>query len=319
MRGVLYAAQPTRCLSATSCAARAARSYFLSRQDINGGSETVRVQVIDPDTGRVVSTHSLSAGVDYEIDYIQGVITLTRPLNSSASDGGLVGTGVGGSDVNLVVQYEYTPTTEDVDGFSFGGRLEAWMTDDLRLGVTAMNESTESADQRMASVDLHYRFGKASYIEAEVAGTEGPGFGRSLSSDGGLTITGDGPSGFDRALAYRFDSHLDFADLGLAVGGYTELYYESKEAGFSTLNEDITQDQRLIGLRTEVEASEQLSFRLDYEDFERDDGDRKARANSASPTSCLTPGRSRRRLVISTSVPSATLTRPARVPTWQRA
>ncbi len=276
MQGVLYGAQPDTLPQRDILRGTGGSVYFLTRQDLNGGSETVRVQVVDPDTGRVISTEILQAGVDYEIDYMQGVITLTQPLGSSSSDGGLVGSGTGAYDVNLVVQYEYTPTVEDVDGFSYGGRIEAWATNDLRLGFTAMNETTGVADQRMAAVDVYHKFGKSSFLEVEVAGTDGPGFSRSLSSDGGLTITEDGVAGLEDAMAYRFDSHVDFADLGLSTGGYAELYYERKEAGFSTLNEDITEDQTLIGLRSEIEVSDRLSFGVRIEDFDRDGGDSKA-------------------------------------------
>ena len=273
VRGVIYGAQPDTLPQRDILRGTGGSVYFLTRQDLNGGSETVKVQVVDPDTGRIISTETLSAGVDYEIDYMQGVITLSSPLNSSASDSGIVGSGIGEYDVNLVVQYEYTPTTEDVDGFSYGGRIEGWLTNDLRLGVTAMNETTGIADQKMAAVDLHYNLGEDSYLEAEVAGTDGPGFGRSLSSDGGLTITEDGVSGMEDAMAYRFDSHVELSDLGLKREGYVELYYERKEAGFSTLNEDITEDQTLIGVESEVEVSEGLSFGLAVEDFQRDGGD----------------------------------------------
>ncbi len=275
VRGLVYAAQPDTLPQRDILRGTGGSVYFLTRQDINGGSETIKVQVIDPDTGRVVSTQSLVAGVDYEIDYLQGVITLTRPLNSSASDGGLVGAGVGSYDVNLVAQYEYTPSTDDVDGFSYGGRVEAWATNDLRLGFTAMKETTGVADQKMAAADAYFKFGEASFIEAEVAGTDGPGFSRSLSSDGGLTITDTGVAGTDRALAYRLNSHIDFADLGMSTAGFAELYYERKEAGFSTLNEDITEDQTLIGLRAEVEASEALTFGVRAEDFRKDGGTRE--------------------------------------------
>lgn len=106
------------------------------------------MQVTDPDTGRVVRIQRLSPGVDYEIDYFQGVITLTNPLNSSSSGGELIGSGSAGSyDVNLVVQYEYTPTISDVDGNSFGGRAEFNIVEGLTIGISAMQESTGISDQ----------------------------------------------------------------------------------------------------------------------------------------------------------------------------
>lgn len=269
----LYAAQPDTLPQRDILRGSGGSVYFLSRQDINGGSETVSVQMVDPDTGRVVETSNLVEGVDYEIDYLQGVIILTSPLNSSASGSNLISTGTGRYDVNLVVQYEYTPTMGSLDGTSFGGRAEAWIGDDLRLGVTATTDDTGTADQKTAGIDLHYRIGEKSWVEAEYARTEGPGFGRSFSSDGGLTITPEDGVDAPRAGAYRFESRLDLQELGLARPGFLGLYYERRDAGFSTLNEDITEDQELFELDAEVELSERLTFGADYKTFDRDGGD----------------------------------------------
>lgn len=280
-RVVLYAAQPDTLPQRDILRGTGGSVYFLKRQDINGGSETVTVQVVDPDTGRVVRTRRLSAGVDYEIDYFQGVITLAEPLNSSASGSGIIGSGpLGSYDVNLVVQYEYTPTISDVDGNSLGGRAEFNVTEGLRLGVSAMKENTANADvaadQRMAAVDLRYEFGEQSHVLVEAAQSQGPGFGRSISTDGGLTISDGGVSGAGRrARAYSADTHLSLGDLGLATPGYLTVYGESKQAGFSTLTEDVTEDQWLWGLESEIELSAQSRVAMLYERFHRDGGDRK--------------------------------------------
>ncbi len=198
--------------------------YFLTRQDINGGSETLAVQVVDPVTGRVVSSRTLVEGVDYEIDYIQGVVILAQSLGSSTSGSCLISSGTAGDfDVNLVAQYEYTPTAGTLDGASAGGRAEVWATDQLRFGVTVMRENTGPADQEMKSADVRYEFGTSSFVEAEIAETEGPGFGSSFSSDGGLTINSSGPVAAGPARAYRIDANLDLQDLGLGTTGYVGL------------------------------------------------------------------------------------------------
>ncbi len=55
-------------------------AYFLKRQDITRGSETVTVIESDPDSGRILSRRTLVAGEDYDIDYLQGIIILRKPL-----------------------------------------------------------------------------------------------------------------------------------------------------------------------------------------------------------------------------------------------
>ena len=272
-RVTLYAAQPDTLPQRDVLRGTGGSVYFLSRQDINGASETIAVQAVDPDTGRIVESRPLSPGVDYEIDYIQGVLILAAPLPSSGSGGRIISDGPAGDyDINLVAQYEYTPTTGDLDGASLGGRIEAWATDTLRIGVTATSDETGAADQRAAGADIRWELGETSFIEAEIAETRGPGFGRSISTDGGLTITGDGVAGAGRAMAYRFDSRLDLEELGLALPGTVALYYEAKEGGFSTITEDIAVDQAVYGISAEIDLTPRLGFGIDAEVFDRDGG-----------------------------------------------
>lgn len=250
--------------------------YFLTRQDITGGSTTVTVQVIDPDTGFVVDNRLLTEGIDYTVDHIQGVILLTGPLTSSTGGDGLIGDGVGDLDVNLVVQYEFTPLGGLDDVNAFGGRAEVWATDELRIGASVMTENTPSGvDQEIAAVDLRYRLGETSYAELEVARTEGPGFTRSTSTDGGLTIASTGGAASEAAQAVRFTSQIDLEEMGLGYVGNVGLRYESKEAGFSTLNEDITDDQTLFGIDADVAVTDRVAFGIDAERFVSDSGNEK--------------------------------------------
>ncbi|MGB0901422.1 hypothetical protein [Halocynthiibacter sp.] len=247
--------------------------YFLAHQDINGASESLQIQVIDPDTGRVVKTTTLIAGQDYEIDYIQGVVVLSKPLQSSTSGNSLISGASGDYDVNLVALYEYTPGGANLDGASFGGRAEAWVTDNLRLGLSASSDETGAADQTTHGVDLRYEFGQ-SFVQAEIAHTQGPGFGRTVSTDGGLSLN-DLPTGSGAAAnGTRIEAGLKFADLGLTTPGQADIWYEHKDAGFSTLNEDISQDQDLFGFDVEAELSDQLSFGAQFEQFEKSGGER---------------------------------------------
>lgn len=269
----VYGAQPETLPQRDILRGTGGSVYFLTRQDINGGSETISIRLMDPDTGRVVQSRTLAEGVDYQIDYIQGVVILTQPLSSSATGSGIISSPSGDYDVNLVAQYEYTPTAGGIDGDSLGGRAEVWATDRLRFGVTAMKETTGLADQHMAGADLRYQLGKLSYVEAEYARTKGPGFGRAFSTDGGLTISSVGATANGRADALRFDSHFDLEELGAGMPGFVSFWYERKDEGFSTLTEDITEDQTLFGIEAEVEVSDRLRFGVEFEDFERQGGD----------------------------------------------
>jgi len=271
-----YGAQPETAAQRDIFRGTGGSIYFLSRQDITGGSTTATVQVIDPDTGFVVDNRLLTEGADYTVDHVQGVIILAAPLTSSTGDDGLINDRVGEDDVNLVVQYEYTPVGGVEDLTALGGRAEVWVTDELRFGASVMNETTDSSDdQRVSGVDLRYRLGEVSYAELEVARTAGPGFNRSTSTDGGLTIASSGGAGNDAAQAVRFTSFLDLEEMGLSYVGNVGLRYEAKEAGFSTLNEDVTEDQTLFGIEGEIGVSDRVTLAFDYEQFESDAGNDK--------------------------------------------
>ncbi len=252
--------------------------YFLTHQDVTAGSVTLTVQVIDPDTGRVVSTRTLAEGTDYTIDHIQGVVMLTHPLESGAEDGGLISDGGPEYDVNLVAQYEYTPNSTEVNDTAWGGRAEVWATDRLRFGATVMRESTAAGDQNMHGADLRFQISEKSYAELEYARTEGPGFSHSATSDGGLTIVSSAGVASSGASALRFDSRFDLQETGLGREGFIGVYYERKEAGFSTLTESITADQTLAGVEFEVSLSPRLTFGGDIEHFTKDSGDERDEA-----------------------------------------
>ena len=77
-----YAAQPDTLSQKDILRGTGGSIYFLSRQDINGGSESLVVQFVSPTTGRVVDQRKMDAGVDYKIDYMQGMLLLSAPLSS---------------------------------------------------------------------------------------------------------------------------------------------------------------------------------------------------------------------------------------------
>ncbi len=278
----LYAAQPDNLPGREVFLGTGGSVYFLRRQDISIGSETLTIEIRDQVTGRVISQQRLVAGRDYQINYIQGVINLNTPLSGSAGGGTVIAEAGSADVVRLVAQYEYTPAAGEVDGYAYGGRAEAWLTDQLRLGVTGMVEKTDLADQTGSGIDLHYEFGKASHIDAEFARTDGPGFGSSYSADGGMIISSNDTT-TGTGQGYRFDTALDFTDLGLATAGKITGYSERRSAGFSTLDYQTTSDENLWGIGLDIEASAKLSYHLAYDAFTSDAG-RKDNSGTAEIT-----------------------------------
>lgn len=266
-----YAAQPDNLPGRDVFRGTGGSVYFLSRQDLSTGSETVTIEVRDRDTGRVLSRETLSYGRDYDINYLQGIVTLNQPLTGATGSGTVVGSTSGDNDVRLAVQYEYTPTAIDVDGYALGVRAQVWATDRLRFGATRMLEQTDVADQEAVGVDLLYQFSERTFVELEYAETDGPGFGSTFSNDGGLFVdTASSVGGNGRAL--RFNAEADTREIGLNVDGRIGGYFEDRTAGFSTLDYQTDADERLWGVFAELEPNENLSWRLYYDDYEDDTG-----------------------------------------------
>ncbi|PTX53841.1 hypothetical protein C8N43_3884 [Litoreibacter ponti] len=263
----VYAAQPDNLPGRDVFRGTGGSVYFLQRQDLSIGSETISVEIRDPDTNRVISRETLVYGRDYDINYLQGIVTLNSPLTGAVGGGTVVTDPLGENDVLLTVNYEFTPTAGAVDGYAYGGRVQVWATDNLRLGATGMVEQTDIADQTATGADIRYELTDNTYLDLEYARTEGPGFGQSFSSDGGLIVTNTSAVG-GTGEAYLARGQVEFADLNPDVQGRFGFYAERRDAGFSTLDYQTTNDEELYGLALEYEPTDQLRWRLYYDDFE---------------------------------------------------
>ena len=269
----LYAAHPDNLPQRDIFRGTGGSVYFLSRQDISVGSETVSIESRDPDTNRVLNRRTLTRGVDYDINYLQGVVRLPRPLVAYDDAGHLIKTNPNGDDVNLVVHYEWTPVALEVDSYAYGGRAALWVDETLRLGITGQSEKTASDDQKVLGVDLDWRPSDTTWFEAEFARSEGPGLGNFSSVDGGLSGIRT-PSLNGTGNAYRFAAQADLQDVDLATPGLVGGYFEHRGAGFSSLDYAVPSDETLWGVYGEADFGNGAGHRF-YADFYENNAGRK--------------------------------------------
>ncbi len=212
--------------------------YFLKRQDVSIGSERVRIEIRDRETGLVLESNELNPQQDYDFDPFQGRLTLLKPLASTAANGSTVRESSSTGNVPvLVVRYEYSPAVGDLSGYTLGARSSAWLGDKVRLGATAQRDTVETADQTLLGADALLRLTAGTYLKAEIAQTDGPGFGQSNSVDGGLTFTDIASPGTSQtAHAWRSEIAVDLAQLAQRQGdmGRFSAYYEHQDKGFSS-------------------------------------------------------------------------------------
>ena len=209
--------------------------YFLRHQDISIGSERVRIETRDKDSGMVIAVKNLTPTQDYDIDYLQGRMTLTEPLSTTSSDGQMVTSDTGGNPRYLVVRYEYTPGFDDVKTVSVGGRSHVWLNDYVKLGVTASKSDDAGASNSLKGTDLTVRKSAETWIKVEGATTEGMVSTATGSNDGGYSFQSiDSWSGDSvTANGYRVDTSIGFKDFFDGAGGRLTLYTQNLEAGYS--------------------------------------------------------------------------------------
>jgi hypothetical protein len=271
-----YAAQPGTLPQRDEMRGTGGSAYFLSHQDVTIGSETITIESRDRVTGSVISRTSLVYGKDYDFDYVQGLIILKNPLNSTSASGAVIAQGaLGNSDNYLISAYEYTPALGEVDGYSYGGRAQRWLGEHVRVGVTAQSEKTGTANQNIHGVDVQMRKSDRTYIEGEIARSQGPGFGFSSSADGGLTISKTATAGVpdQTADALRLHGHVGIEEiLDVGVKGDLDGYFDQTQAGFSSLGKQVTSTESNFGVSGKVDLTEKSHADVGVTHHESEDG-----------------------------------------------
>ncbi len=244
--------------------------YYLRHQDITQGSERVWVEVRDRDSGLVVERRMLTAGLDYDVNYLQGRVILSSPLPSTASGAGMVYTSaISGNPLHLVVSYEYVPGMEKVDSLAAGVRASYWANDYLRLGLTAFRQGEDDTRQTLKGADILVRVAPGTTVRAEFARSTGAADSLVSSVDGGYGFAQSTTSSTD-ANAKRIEATVDLAEVTDATRGTVSAYWQDREAGFtspgqiSIAGEAVTQS----GARAEVDVTERdrVTLKADVRD-----------------------------------------------------
>ena len=264
----LFAAEPGTIAAREEFRGTGGSLYFLKHQDIVQGSERVRVEVRDRESGLVLESNQLVAGEDYDIDAIQGRVVLTSPLPSSADGSSLVQAGgsLAGNPVFLVVRYEYTPGFERLEDVAVGGRLSRWLGDHVEVGVTGHEQEQVGAEQSLAGVDVTLRQTAETWLRMEGAQTDGVGTRTLLSDDGGFGFESrEQPPEDASAGAWRVESSADFSDVVRGTPGRATAYLKRRDAGFSAPGQTTTRNVDQAGGTLDVPVAERTELHAEYD------------------------------------------------------
>jgi flagellar motor protein MotB len=236
--------------------------YYLRHQDILTGSERVRIELRDKDSGIVTGVVNLRPGIDYDIDYLQGRLLLSEPLSSTAADSLLVrSSGLSGDEAYVVARYEFTPGFEDMDAVALGGQGHYWFNDHVKLGLTANSSDEGDTDSSLNAADLTLRMSSESWFKVQAGRSEGLVSSALRSDDGGYGFQGDDALSFTDvdAGAYRADLSVGLGDFIEGRAGRLTLYAQNLEAGYSAPGLSAVTDTENFGGTFRMPVTSRLS------------------------------------------------------------
>ncbi len=236
--------------------------YYLRHQDILTGSERVRIEFRDKDSGIVTGVVNLRPGVDYDMDWLQGRLMLSEPLSSTATDNLLVrSSGLSGNEAYLVARYEYTPGFTQLDAVAVGGQSSYWINDHIGLGLTANSNAEGDANSNLGAADLTLRMSTDSWFKMQAGRSQGL-VSRSLrSDDGGFGFRGPDDVSFTDAWAgaYRTDMSVGLSDFFSGRAGRLTFYKQNLDAGYSAPGQATIKDTRQYGGTLKMPVAGRLS------------------------------------------------------------
>ena len=237
--------------------------YYLHRQDILMGSERVRIEMRDKDSGIVTGVVNLRPGIDYDIDYLQGRLLLSEPLSSTADDNLLVrSSGLSGDAAYLVARYEYTPGFGELDAVAVGAQGHYWFNDHVRVGLTANGNEEGNVDSSLGAADLTLRMSTDSWIKLQAGRSDGLVSSSLQSDDGGFGFYGPNNLSFADADAgaYRADVSVGLGDFLAAREGRVALYAQQLDAGYSAPGQAALKDTQQYGGTFRMPVTDRLSL-----------------------------------------------------------
>ncbi len=249
--------------------------YYLRNRDLLNGSETLRIELRDKDSGLVSGVVDLRPGLDYDIDYFQGRILLSEPMASTVADELLVRSdGMSGYQSWLVTQYEYAPGFTELDTLSTGGRTHAWVGDFLKIGATANHNDDDGRKSDLYAVDLTLRMTSESWLKVQAGRSEGQISFASRSDDGGFEFLGGNDLGLEAvdAYAYRADLSIGFADWLPSGRGRIDMYAQLLDAGYSAPGLTTLVDVEQFGGNLKLPISQRLKIRAKADHSKEDAG-----------------------------------------------
>ncbi len=242
--------------------------YYLRNRSVIQGSEKLRVEVRDKIQDMVVHSRDLNEGTDYEIDYAEGRIMLSRPLSSVAAADTLVSNDIlDGNPVYLVVDYEYDAGANAFVDKNRGLRGFTHMGNHVRIGTTLVEEGRQNGDYDLRALDAQIKLGRNTKITAEYAESKLQQTKEHLSYNGGLSFA-EGRQTFAENTRPRENAYLIKAESKPIKNLETSGYLQGIEPVFSTARTGFEEGTKKYGFNAKYQFHETFYARYRYDNNE---------------------------------------------------
>jgi uncharacterized repeat protein (TIGR01451 family) len=210
-RLILFASEVRQAHVQNTFRATGGSLYYLSARNVIEGSERVRIEVRDKDTGLVLAQIDQFRDADYTIKYEEGRLLFRQPISSVVDSSALIHQPLlHGHPVFVLVDFEHEVGSFEKKGV--GGRVRQQIGDHVAIGGTYVKDGEATADYELKAADVQLRLGTGTEIIGEMAQSEGKDTSNLISEDGGLSFNEIASSETGEGKAYKVAGRFDLSE-----------------------------------------------------------------------------------------------------------
>lgn len=274
-RLILFASEVRRVHIQNTFRATGGSLYYLSARNVIPGSEKIRVEVRDKNTGLILTQIDQSRDADYTIKYEEGRLLFHQPISGVVDAASLIHSpNLLGHPVFIYINFEYEATRFEKK--AIGGRVQRWIGDHLAIGGTYVEGGEAASDYALKGADAILRFGEGSRIVGELAQSRGKSASNLISEDGGLSFNEISTSASGKGSAFKIAGRVDLSEQFWQQGGtpgakdrlVTEGYLKRLSPEFVSNGTLLEQGSLKYGggLRYRPTSLDTLHFRYDFQE-----------------------------------------------------
>lgn len=275
-KATLFAAEANQHAAHNEFLATGTSLYYLRHRNIVEGSEQVRIDVRDKNTGITIYSTNKAPFKDYLVKYDEGNIIFNEPVLATAACDTIISQDVlNGNPVYVVINYEYKdqeafPASTEYFGQRTGGLNLQQNFDNFGVGVTYVQEANPDDNfnkYKMYGIDGMVKFGNFTKFTIEAVGTQAATNPIYVSYNGGYdftTVTGDNALR-DHALKLNFNTSIgEYLGFGRGCGDVSG-YYQYIGKNFMTSDSMFQAGTEKYGIELSHEINNNDKVRFIYE------------------------------------------------------